>query len=246
MWFLRRSVKWWNTQTYSPSFKRGNDANSMWDAVGWQADCSISGNCVSIHRHTKGALERTSARRFGLILLQVSPCHSHLLFNHEKHGSLCYVSVRWVHIRWLKRWRRCRVFFFRFCLVFWHARRWMLAAPSSSRLRSASQAGRKWSTVQTKVIREVIREVIRTTTGDDMSVLPLFKPTARAQNANKTQTLFQRRLFKWVNKLWLDANEFAPRLKSHEEVTVDSGGGKNTLEEITSHHFDTAECNLIS
>lgn len=94
----------------SPSFKRGNDANSMWDAVGWQADCSISGNCVSIHRRTKGALERTSARRFGLILLQVSPCHSHLLFNHEKHGSLCYVSVRWVHIRWLKRWRRCRVF----------------------------------------------------------------------------------------------------------------------------------------
>lgn len=80
---------------HESKLERGHDANSMWDAVGWQADCSVSGNCVSIHRRTKGALERTSARRFGLIPLQVSPCHSHLLFLHEKHGSLCCVSVRW-------------------------------------------------------------------------------------------------------------------------------------------------------
>lgn len=46
---------------------------------------------------------------FGLILLQVSPCHSHLLFICEKHGSLCYVSVRWV----------AEQFFFFFFSFFW-------------------------------------------------------------------------------------------------------------------------------
>lgn len=131
--------------------KRGKDANSMWDVVGWQADCSVSGNCVSIHRRTKGALERTSARRFGLILLQVSPCHSHLLFIHEKHGSLCYVSVRWVHIRWLKRWRSRRASSFYFFGLFsdTHAAGCSrhLRARGSARPR-AGQEGRKRPTVQ--------------------------------------------------------------------------------------------------
>lgn len=148
---------------------RGNDATGMWAALGWQADCSVSGNCVSIHRRTKGALARTSARRFGLIPLQVSPCHSHLLFLHEKHGSLCYVSARWVHIRRAKRWRSRRALFFRF---FRRARRWVRTpAPLGSRPRSA---GRKRSTVQEKPSGESSDQL----QGDDVPALRLCAAAA--------------------------------------------------------------------
>lgn len=141
---------------HESKLERGHDANSMWDAVGWQADCSVSGNCVSIHRRTKGALERTSARRFGLIPLQVSPCHSHLLFLHEKHGSLCCVSVRWATYSLTEALEEPRALF---CFL----TRTPLDVRSAFELTaSLGLEGRK-ETLDSS--GEVIREVIRPTSG---------------------------------------------------------------------------------